>query len=304
MNSDIQQLVRYQRIQEIVGDVIRLRAPGVALGDMAEVENTDGEMSLARVIGLDRDLASLQVFAGGKGLSTDATVQFLGKPLEVVYSPNILGRIFRGSGEPIDGGPDLSADPHVPVGGPTVNPVMRVMPTKMIETRVPMIDLFNCLVESQKIPIFSVAGEPHSELLARIGFQADADVLVFGGLGLIFDDYYFFRTAFEKHGVFGRTVMFVNQASDPLVERLLVPDMALAVAEKFAVEQGKQAILDLYSDMLREGLELVPDDEVQGGARIRLVDEKLEVDLSDRTVAKLISQRMVPRFKAIMEGVE
>jgi V/A-type H+-transporting ATPase subunit B len=98
----------------------------------------------------------------------------------------------------MDGGPDLSSDPHVPVGGPTVNPIMRVVPSKMIETRVPMIDLFNCLVESQKIPIFSVAGEPHNELLARIGFQANADVLVFGGL--IFDDYHFFRTAFEEHG--------------------------------------------------------------------------------------------------------
>jgi V/A-type H+/Na+-transporting ATPase subunit B len=138
-----------------------------------------------------------------------------------------------------------------------VNPVMRVMPTKMIETRVPMIDLFNCLVESQKIPIFSVAGEPHNELLARIGFQADADVLVFGGLGLIFDDYHFFRTAFEEHGVFARTVMFVNQASDPLVERLLVPDMALAVAEKFAVEQNKRVLVLLtdmtaYADAMKE----------------------------------------------------
>ncbi|MBR9801970.1 V-type ATP synthase subunit B [bacterium] len=248
MGTEFQELVRHTRIQEIVGDVIRLYATDVALGDMAEVENTDGERSLARVISLDRDQASLQVFAGGKGLSTDATVKFLGKPLDVVYSPNILGRIFRGSGEPMDGGPDLNADPHVKVAGPTVNPVMRVMPSRMIETRVPMIDLFNCLVESQKIPIFSIAGEPHNELLARIGFQADADILVFGGLGLIFDDYHFFRTAFEEHGVFGRTVMFVNQASDPLVERLLVPDMALAVAEKFAVEENKR-VLVLLSDM-------------------------------------------------------
>lgn len=257
MAGDLEQLVRYTRIQEIVGDVIRLQASGVDLGGMAEVENTDGERSLARVIGLDHKLASLQVFAGGKGLSTDATVQFLGRPLDVVFSPNILGRIFRGSGEALDSGPDLSAEPHINVGGPTVNPVMRVMPTKMIETRVPMIDLFNCLVESQKIPIFSVAGEPHSELLARIGFQADADVLVFGGLGLIFDDYHFFRSSFEEHGVFGRTVMFVNQASDPLVERLLVPDMALAVAEKFAVEENKRVLVLLtymtaYADAMKE----------------------------------------------------
>jgi V/A-type H+-transporting ATPase subunit B len=112
-------------------------------------------------------------------------------------------------------------------------------------------------VESQKIPIFSVAGEPYNELLARIGFQANADVVVFGGLGLIFDDFHFFRTAFEEHGVFHRTVMFVNQASDPLVERLLIPDMALAIAEKMAVEENKRVLVLLtdmtaYADAMKE----------------------------------------------------
>ncbi|MCO6458443.1 MAG: V-type ATP synthase subunit B [Pirellulaceae bacterium] len=257
MTTELQQLIRHTRVEEITGDVIRLRVTGVALGEMAEVENTDGEVSPARVIGVDRNLASLQVFTGGKGLSTDASVRFLGRPLDVAFSPNILGRIFRGSGEPMDGGPDLSTEQRIPVGGPTVNPVMRVMPSKLIETRVPMIDLFNCLFESQKIPIFSVAGEPHNELLARIGFQADADILVFGGLGLIFDDYHFFRTAFEEYGVFARTVMFVNQASDPLVERLLVPDMVLAVAERFAVEERKRVLVLLtdmtaYADAMKE----------------------------------------------------
>ncbi len=262
----IQDLIRHTRVLEIVGDMIRVRATGVALGDLSMVDNTDGETSLARVVGLDHDIASLQVFAGGKGLSTDARVNFLGHQLNVTYSPNILGRIFRGSGEPIDGGPELASDPKIDVGGPTVNPVMRVMAHKMIRTNVPMIDLFNCLVESQKIPIFSVAGEPFNALLARIGFQADAEVVVFGGLGLIFDDYYFFRTAFEEHGVFHRTVMFVNQASDPIVERLLVPDMALAVAERFAVEEGKRVLVLLtdmtaYADAMKEigvALERVP----------------------------------------------
>jgi len=244
----IQGLIRQTRLLEIVGDTIRVRAKEVAFGDIAVVENIDGEQSIAKVVDLDRDIVSLQVFAGGKGLSTDASVSFLGKAFEVTYSENILGRIFRGSGEPIDGGPDLTSDPRIPVGGPTVNPMMRVMPSKMIETRVPMIDLFNCLVESQKIPIFSVAGEPYNELLARIGFQANADIVVFGGMGLIFDDYHFFRTAFEEHGIFHRTVMFVNQASDPLVERLLVPDMALAVAEKMAVEENRR-VLVLLTDM-------------------------------------------------------
>jgi len=253
----IKNLIRHTRLLEIVGDLIRVRAQDVAFGELAMIENIDGERSLAKVVDLDRDVVSLQVFSGGKGLSTDAKVSFLGRPLDVIYSDNILGRIFRGSGEPIDGGPELPTDPRIPVGGPTVNPVMRVMPTRMIETKVPMIDLFNCLVESQKIPIFSVAGEPFNELLARIGFQANADVVVFGGMGLIFDDYHFFRKAFEDHGVFHRTIMFVNQASDPLVERLLVPDMALAVAEKMAVEDNKRVLVLLtdmtaYADAMKE----------------------------------------------------
>ena len=262
----LEELIRHTRILDIVGDTIRVRATGVAFGDLAVVENVDGETSLARVVELDRDLVSLQVFAGSKGLSTDAGVRFLGRSLEVTYSDNILGRIFRGSGEPLDDGPDLSTDPKIEVGGPTVNPMMRIVPEKMIQTEVPMIDVFNCLVESQKIPIFSVAGEPYNALLARIGFQADADVVVFGGLGLIFDDFHFFRSAFEEHGVFHRTVMFVNLASDPIVERLLVPDMALAVAEKFAVDENKRVLVLLtdmtaYADAMKEigiALERIP----------------------------------------------
>ena len=255
--SDIRDLVQTTSILEIVGDMIRVRANEVALGDLAVVENVDGSISTARVVGLDRDIASLQVFTGGKGLSTRAKVRFLGIPLQVTYSENILGRIFNGAGDPIDGRPALSHDPRVDVGGPTVNPTMRVLASKMIETEVPMIDLFNCLVESQKIPIFSVAGEPFNALLARIGFQADADVVVFGGMGLIFDDYYYFRTQFEEHGVFHRTVMYVNQASDPIVERLNIADMALAVAEKFAVEENKRVLVLLtdmtaYADAMKE----------------------------------------------------
>ncbi|MGA8164520.1 MAG: V-type ATP synthase subunit B [Waddliaceae bacterium] len=262
----ISELKKYTRVLEIVGDTIRVRARDAAFGELAMVVNVNGEQSLAKVVGLDKDIVSLQVFAGGKGISTNAEIGFLGRPLEVIYSDNILGRVFRGSGEPLDSGPDLSIDPKISVAGPTVNPAMRVLPHKMIETNVPMIDLFNCLVESQKIPIFSVAGEPYNQLLARIGFQANADIVVFGGLGLIFDDYYFFRTAFEEHGVFPRTVMFVNQASDPIVERLLVPDMALAVAERFAVEQSKRVLVLLsdmtaYADAMKEigiSLERIP----------------------------------------------
>ncbi len=259
-------LQRHTRIQEIVGDIVKVKAGGVGYGDLAVIENYDAEQSLAQVIHLDRDLVSLQVFSGGRGISTQANVRFLGHPMQVTYSPNILGRIFNGTGQAIDGGPELDAEPQVPIGGPTVNPMMRVMPKHMIHTRVPMIDLFNCLVESQKIPIFSVAGEPYNQLLARIAIQADADLIVFAGLGLIFDDFHYFRMTFEDEGNFARTVMFVNLASDPIVERLLVPDMALKVAERFAVEEGKRVLvlmtdMTAYADALKEigiAMERVP----------------------------------------------
>lgn len=244
-------------ILEIVGDIVRVRARGAAVGHLAVVENTDGTAALSRVIELTRDVVSLQVFTGSKGLSTGATVRFLGHPMQATYSDNILGRIFRGTGEPMDSGPDLAQDPKIRIAGPTVNPMQRVLPQKMIRTNVPMIDVFNSLVESQKIPIFSVAGEPYNALLARIGIQADADIVVFGGMGLIFDDFHFFRRTFEDAGVFHRTVMYVNQASDPIVERLLVADMALAVAERFAVEAGKRVLVLLtdmtaYADAMKE----------------------------------------------------
>lgn len=260
------ELVRHTKVLGIVGDILKVRASGVGFNDLAVVENSDGTRSLAQVIRLDRDEVSLQVFAGGKGLSTTASVQFLGHPMRAPYSPNILGRIFNGAGEPIDDGPRLSAEPRVDLGGPSVNPTTRLVPDKMIQTGIPMIDVFNCLVESQKIPIFSIAGEPYNQLLARIGIQADADIVVFGGMGLIFDDFHFFRTMFEDRGVFGRTVMYVNLASDPIVERLMVPDMALKVAERFAVEQSKRVLVLLtdmtaYADALKEigiAMEKVP----------------------------------------------
>jgi len=260
----LRELVKYARVLEIVGDTIKIFVPGedadqtiVRFGDLAVIEAEDGEKSLAQVIHIDRSDVTLQVFSGTKGISTRAKATFLGHPMQTPYSDNILGRVFDGAGTPIDGGPDLSSEPRFDIGGPSVNPAERTVPKKMIRTDVPMIDIFNSLVESQKIPIFSVSGEPFNPFLARIGIQADADIVVFGGLGLIFDDYHIFRQSFEDAGVFSRSVMFVNQASDPLVERLLVPDMALAVAEKFAVEEGKRVLVLLtdmtaYADAMKE----------------------------------------------------
>jgi V/A-type H+-transporting ATPase subunit B len=243
-----EKLKTHTHILEIVGDLLKVRADDVPYSSLAVVVNPDGEQSLAQVIQLHENIVSLQVFAGGSGLSTRSQVRFLGHPMQVSYSKNILGRVFRGSGLLIDGGPPLDDEPKINISSATVNPMMRVMPKHMIQTRVPMIDLFNCLVESQKIPIFSVAGEPYNQLLARIATQTDADMIVFGGMGLIFDDYHFFRTTFEEQGNFSRTVMFINLASDPIVERLLVPDMTLKIAERFAVEEGKR-VLVLLTDM-------------------------------------------------------
>jgi V/A-type H+-transporting ATPase subunit B len=267
-------LLVYSKVLAIVGDIIKVSvpestvggAPAVRLGDLALVESPGSAPSTAQVIRIDRDVVSLQVFSGTKGLTTGARTRFLGHAMQAPYSQNILGRIFDGAGEPIDGGPDLTQGPQTEIDGPTVNPVKRVLASNMIRTDVPMIDVFNCLVESQKIPIFSIAGEPYNRFLARIGIQADADIVVFGGLGLVFDDYHFFRTAFEDAGVGARTVMFVNLASDPIVERTLAPDLALAVAERFAVEEGKRVLVLLtdmtaYADALKElgiALEQVP----------------------------------------------
>ncbi len=266
MTSTIRDLWQYTRVEALVGDILVVRAGDVGLGDLAVVENWDGAESLGQVVEIDADRVSLQVFAGGKGLSTESRVRFLGHPMQTVVSENVLGRIFNGSGELVDGGPELYDDPRQDVGGPSVNPVTRVVPRNLIETGIPMIDVFNCLVESQKIPIFSIAGEPHNELLARIAVQAKADVIVFAGLGLIFDDFHFFRSRFEQQGVFGRAVMFVNQASDPIVERLFVTDAALKVAERFAVDDGKRVLVLMtdmtnYADALKEigiSMERVP----------------------------------------------
>jgi V/A-type H+-transporting ATPase subunit B len=235
----------YTDIIQIAGDVITVEAEGIANRELAQVQSRQGT-SLAQVIRLDGKKVYLQVLTGSRGISTDAKVRFLNKPMQVHFSDNLLGRIFTGAGQPRDNGPEL-ADNMIPIGTPSVNPSKRIVPSRMIRTGIPMIDLFNTLVESQKLPIFSIAGEPYNELLARIALQAEVDIIILGGMGLKYDDYLNFRETLEKAGSLSRTVMFVHTASDPTVECLLVPDMSLAVAEKFAL-QGKR-VLVLLTDM-------------------------------------------------------
>ncbi|MCK4542024.1 MAG: V-type ATP synthase subunit B [Spirochaetales bacterium] len=235
----------YSRIESIAGNVITVSAENIKYGDLAEVRSSHGT-SLANVIRLEGQTVSLQVFAGSRGISTGDEVRFLGHPMQVSFSDNLLGRIFDGSGKPRDNGPSLTENMKE-IGGPSVNPAKRIIPRNMVRTGIPMIDIFNSLVESQKLPIFSVSGEPYNQLLARIAMQAEVDMIILGGIGLKYDDYLFFKETLEGGGALSRAIFFVHTASDPIVEGLLVPDMALAVAEGFALK-GKK-VLVLLTDM-------------------------------------------------------
>jgi len=170
----------YSKIESINGSVITVKADGVSYGELASVKTRFG-ISLAEVNKLDGSLVSLQVFQGGRGVSTGDEVEFLGKQMQVSFSDNLLGRIFNGSGVPRDAGPSLQEN-MIAIGGPSVNPSKRILAKRMIRTGIPMIDVFNTLVVSQKLPIFSSSGEPYNELLARIAMQAEVDVIVLGGM--------------------------------------------------------------------------------------------------------------------------
>jgi V/A-type H+/Na+-transporting ATPase subunit B len=235
----------YHGIERISGNVITVQATDVAYRELAQVTSRQGT-SLAQTIRLEGGRVDLQVFAGSRGIATDAQIRFLGHTMQVPFSQSLLGRVFNGSGQPRDQGPRITEN-LIDIGGPSVNPAKRIIPRRMVRTGIPMIDVFNTLVESQKLPIFSVAGEPYNPLLARIALQAEVDVIVLGGMGLKHDDYLFFRDLLEEHGALSRSVLFIHTAADPVVECLLVPDIALAVAERFALEN--QRVLVLLTDM-------------------------------------------------------
>lgn len=228
------------------GNLITVTSSAAHLGEMAKIERRDGRSTFASVLRFEDDQVTLQVFGGTRGISTGDKVVFLQRQMEVTYSDSLLGRRFNGAGMPIDQGPEIIGE-KLAIGQSSFNPVKRVVPSQLVRTNIPMIDVFNCLVKSQKIPIFSVAGEPYNQLLMRIANQTDADVVIIGGMGLTFADYQAFIDNAESSGSAGRTVMFIHRATDPAVECMLAPDMALASAEKFAVE-GKD-VLVLLTDM-------------------------------------------------------
>ena len=235
----------YNRIESITGNVITVRANDVKYKELAQINTRFGK-SLAQVNKIEGDIVSLQVFAGGQGVSTGDEVRFLGHEMRVSFSEDLLGRIFNGSGEPRDKGPALNVNMKS-IGGPSVNPTKRILANRMMRTNIPMIDMFNTLVVSQKLPIFSISGEPYNQLLARIAMQAEADVIVLGGMGLKYDDFLYFKDALSKGGALSKTVMFIHTASDPTVECMMIPDMVLAVAEQFALQN--KDVLVLLTDM-------------------------------------------------------
>jgi len=289
------------KIDEITGNIATLKAEGIGLGELAVVESP-GRTSYGQVIRLNQDNVTIQIFAGTKGLSTNDRVRFLGHPMFVKYGDSLLGRIFNGSGVPIDGGPEPQ-EQDIPIGGPSFNPANRIIPKQMIRTNIPMIDVFNSLVVSQKLPIFSIPGEPYNQLLARVGMQAEADIIILGGMGLKFDDYIFFRRTFEESGVMNRVIMFIHLASDSVVECILAPDMSLAVAERFA-EAGKRVLVLLpdltnYADAMKEisiSMEQIPSNRGYPGDLYSVLASRYEkaVDMEGRGSITVLAVTTMP----------
>ena len=245
----------HEKIDAIRGNLVTVSGSKAGLGELARIEIADGRTVYASVVHIDGEKTTLQVFQNTHGISTGDRVVFLRRRPQATYSSDLLGRRMNGSGDPIDGGAEILGTP-IDIGGPSINPVRRIVPNEMVRTNIPMIDLFNCLVKSQKISIFSVAGEPYNKLLMRIANQVAADVVIIGGMGLTFSEYQAFVDHAESSGRQNKTVMFVHTATDPTVECLLVPDMALACAERFALEHKNVMVMltdmTVFADALRE----------------------------------------------------
>jgi V/A-type H+-transporting ATPase subunit B len=239
----------YTRLEAITKATVSLHAAGVSNDELATVEGR-----LAQVVKTKGDLVTLQVFAGTEGIPTNAEVSFHGEPPTLKVSEQLSGRFFNAYGHPIDGGPEVEGEERQ-VGGPSVNPYKRRQPSELIPTGIAGIDLNNTLVSGQKIPFFADPDQPYNRVMADVALRADVDKIILGGMGLSNDDYLFFRHAFESAGALDKIVSFVNTTEEPPVERLLIPDMALAAAEYFAVDKNEKVLvlltdMTLYADAL------------------------------------------------------
>ena len=239
----------YTKLEAITKATVSLRAAGVSNDELATVEGR-----LAQVVKTKGDLVTLQVFAGTEGIPTNAEVSFHGEPPTLKVSEQLSGRFFNAYGQPIDGGPEVEGEERQ-VGGPSVNPYKRRQPSELIPTGIAGIDLNNTLVSGQKIPFFADPDQPYNRVMADVALRADVDKIILGGMGLSNDDYLFFKHSFEAAGALDKIVSFVNTTEEPPVERLLIPDMALAAAEYFAVDKNEKVLvlltdMTLYADAL------------------------------------------------------
>lgn len=232
----------YTHLEAITKATVSLKAPGASNDELATVAGR-----LAQVVKTKGDTVTLQVFAGTEGIPTDAEVSFFGAPPTLKVGEQLSGRFFNAYGQPIDGGPEIDGEERE-IGGPSVNPYKRLMPDQLIPTGIAGIDLNNTIVSGQKIPFFADPDQPYNKVMADVALRADVDKIILGGMGLSNDDYLFFKHEFENAGALDKIVSFVNTTEEPPVERLLIPDMALAAAEYFAVDCN-QKVLVLLTDM-------------------------------------------------------
>lgn len=255
----------YRNIREVAGPLMLIEGvENVTYNELGEIELANGEIRRCKVLEINGNSALVQLFESASGINiSNSKVRFLGRGIELGVSPEMLGRVFDGLGRPIDGGPEIIPEMRIDVNGLPMNPVARNYPQEFIQTGVSSIDGLNTLVRGQKLPIFSGSGLPHANLAAQIARQAkvlgtnEKFAVVFAALGITFEEANFFIEDFKKTGSIDRTVLFINLANDPAIERISTPRMALTAAEYLAFERDMHVLVIVtditnYADALRE----------------------------------------------------
>ena len=241
----------YRTIQEVAGPLMMVRGvEDVAFDELGEIELVSGETRRCKVLEIDGDTALVQLFESATGINlSNSKVRFLGRSMELGVSEDMLGRVFDGLGRPIDGGPEILPEARLDVSGLPMNPAARSYPEEFIQTGVSAIDGLNTLVRGQKLPIFSASGLPHAQLAAQIARQAkvrgtdEPFAVVFAAMGITFEESNFFIESFRETGALDRTVLFINLANDPAIERISSPKMALTAAEYLHLRKTCMSLL-------------------------------------------------------------
>jgi len=257
--------IEYRTIQEVAGPLMLVRdVQNVTYNELGEIELENGETRRCRVLEINGTNALVQLFESSTGINlSNSKIRFLGRQMELGVSSDMLGRVFDGLGRPIDNGPEIIPEKRMDVNGMPINPVARNFPQEFIQTGISAIDGLNTLVRGQKLPIFSASGLPHANLAAQIAKQAkvrgkdEQFAVVFAAMGITFEESNFFIDSFRETGAIDRTVLFINLANDPAIERIATPKMALTAAEYLAFEKGMHVLVILtditnYADALRE----------------------------------------------------